>query len=196
MTIEPAHDCRPLVARPLVIFVIAVALAGCADDIPGSRPTYPGTSSANASPRSAQGSHDNGRSPQARAVGAYKGMWDDFVAAARTSNADDPRLRHHASGAALALIRRGLRSDRAKDVVTRGELTLRPRVVSMKPPTDPRRVRIRDCVDGTRWLTHSRHGERATGPAEAGQHRVEAVVTRKAGAWKVSAFFAEAAGTC
>lgn len=145
------------------------------------------------------------RTPQEQATEAYRAMWSDFVSAARSSNPDDPRLSDHSSNAALTLIRKGLRSDHAKGIVTRGSLTLRPRALSLKPKHHPRQVRIRDCVDSSRWLTYNvDSGNHRTG-GQAGRHRVEALVTRTDdgngggtgdGVWKVSAFFVEAVGTC
>lgn len=133
--------------------------------------------------------------PPGEALDAYRGMWADFVSAARTSNADSPLLPRHASGAALRLIRDGLRADRKDGRVTRGWLQLHPRVVSVKPKEDPRRVGVRDCADDTHWLLYTRSGRRAAG-SPPGHHHVEALVTRSGHAWRVSAFFVEKAGTC
>ncbi|GAA3368732.1 hypothetical protein GCM10020367_08270 [Streptomyces sannanensis] len=65
------------------------------------------------------------RTPAAEAAGAlaaYRAMWDDFAAAAKTSDASHPGLGAHASGAALQLLRHMMTKDREKDVVTRGRL--------------------------------------------------------------------------
>lgn len=175
----------------------ALAMPGCTDA--GTNHPTPTAGNSLSSPSASPASPASAASAAARepgeALNAYRAMWADFVAAARTSNADSPVLPRHASGAALRLIRDGLRADRKGGRVTRGWLQLHPRLVSVEPKDDPRRVRVRDCADDTHWLLYTRSGRRASGEPP-GRHHVEALVTRSGGVWKVNAFFVEKAGTC
>lgn len=133
---------------------------------------------------------------QRAAVAAWRAMWADDAGVVRTPDGNVAMLRRHATGRALALLRKGVRSDRRADVITEGHLVLHPRVAKLTPRRHARRVEIRDCVDDSHWLDYdarSRH-RRRMGPS--GRRRAEAVVTQTHGGWKVSAFFVEKPGMC
>lgn len=174
---------------------VVVLAAGCAADRSGVGHSTPQSSATRAPAASSPAPATPKKSRRAQALAAYRGMWSDFVAAGRTSNADDPALRRHTSGRALELIRSGLRSDRKDGVVSRGHLRLDPQVVKVKPKKHPVKIWIRDCADASRWLTYTRSGKRTKG-GSAGRHHVEALARLKKDTWKVTAFFVEKVGTC
>ena len=129
------------------------------------------------------------------ALSAYRAMWADLVAAARTSDYQSAALGDHATGEALTLFTQGLARDQLHDIVTRGHVVLAPVVTSVTPSAGPDRAAVSDCVDDSDWIEYTTTGARATNPA-GGRRRTTAVVTRHAGTWKVSELTVEAVGTC
>ena len=131
----------------------------------------------------------------ADALGAYRGLWADLVTAARTSDYRAPALGDHAAGEVLALFVRGLARDQLHGIVTDGHVVLDPVVTSASPSTDPDRVTVTDCVDDSHWIEYTTSGRRAANPA-GGRRRTTAVVTRRAGTWKVTELTVGAVRTC
>jgi hypothetical protein len=122
-------------------------------------------------------------------------MWQDMVAAARTSDYESPTLRRHAAGLALQLIVDSLRKDRQDGVVTLGEPALNPRVRASSPAARPTRVTIEDCGDDSNWLKYRASGE-LKNDVPGGRREIRAVVRNFAGVWKVVDFAVEATGSC
>lgn len=178
---------RPTLRRALVGLAVgsaAMGLAACGSSasttttIPGRGSTVVGAAT-----------------PSSLALAAYRGMWADLVAAARTSDYQSAALGDHATGAALTLFVQGLARDQLHDIVTRGHVGLDPVVTSLTPSTDPDRAAVRDCVDDSDWVEYKTSGGRAKNPA-GGRRRTTAVVTRHAGTWKVSQLTVGAVGSC
>jgi len=133
--------------------------------------------------------------PQTAAVEAYRGMWRAWVAAGATSDPNHPDLTRYASGDALTKARLALQTARDRGLVSKGEPVLNPRIDSASPPAKPRAVRIRDCIDTTKWLTYKASGELANdGPG--GRRDVVADVRLRAGTWKVIGFGIAGVGSC
>lgn len=128
-------------------------------------------------------------------LSAYRGMWADLVAAARTSDFQSPRLADHASGTALTLFVRGLARDQLHDIVTRGAPTLHPSVTSLVPSADPTRATVTDCFDDAAWVEYTTAGARAKNPP-GGPRRTTATLVRKGGVWKVNEITVGKVGTC
>lgn len=122
-------------------------------------------------------------------------MWADEVAAARTADYQSPLLAHHAAGAALSLLIRGLYSYRLQHLVIKGQLVTHPVVTSLSPPGAPTEATVLDCSDDTHWLVY-----RAAGGLEnnipGGRRRVTAVVRDLGGVWKVTQLNTGAEGSC
>lgn len=178
--------------RPVLVgLVVASALlgAGCSSDEPKTAPaTQPPSPSATPSlGPSAAAERD--------ALAAYRGMWNAFVEAAKTSDPVAPNLRQYASDQALKLIASSLYTDRDQGRVTKGDLVLNPQVTGVKPPQAPTEVTVVDCVDSTNWLQYKASGG-LWDDKPGGKHRTTATVKSSAGTWKVSSFILEDSGTC
>ena len=153
---------------------------------PGGTPVSSGASSG----------ADNAAPPGEQAMTAYRGMWNAFVAAAKTPSRPYPGLKRYAGGQALELIKTGLRAKAKAHVVTRGQLVLHPTIAKSVPRGHGRQIKIIDCVDDTHWLEYTKAGRLASDSGAAGRHHTEALVDRKRSAWRVSTWFIEKAGTC
>lgn len=165
--------------------IAVLLLAGCADDnssdvrpLPEAKPAETA-----ASPRP--------EVEYAEALVAYRAMWDDLAAAAATSDAEHPRLKAHAWGGALELLRYMMTEDRKKNVVAKGRLRLNPNVES----GDATRVVIRDCADASDWLHYTRDGE-LENDVPGGHHRVDATVRPYGGGWRVERLYIDQVGSC
>lgn len=121
-------------------------------------------------------------------------MWEAFAHAAKTSNQSDPQLSQYASEAALDSITSSLSKDRNAGLVTKGPLSVDPRVTAARPKTMPSEVDVVDCLDATHWLKYKRSGGLAD-KTPGGRHKVTAVV-KDVGGWKVTSFAARSAGSC
>ncbi|KPI17637.1 hypothetical protein OK074_1658 [Actinobacteria bacterium OK074] len=118
-------------------------------------------------------------------------MWNDLVVAARTSDADNPRLADHAEGGALQLLRHMMRENRKQVVVTKGKPEFAPVVTEGRPS----KVVIEDCADGSRWLQYAKDGS-LKDAVPGGHHRVDATVGKHGGRWLVDSLFIDEVGTC
>src|SRR5688572_23417041 len=76
------------------------------------------------------------------ALAAYRGMWNAFVEAGKTSDPDAPDVRKYSSDQALRLIVSSLYADREQSKVTKGELVLNPSVTEVKPVEAPTEVTV------------------------------------------------------
>lgn len=149
-----------------------------------------------ASPRPAapSGSAAPTRSPSdgtEAAVAAYRAMWDDLVAVARTSDETNPRLDDHAESGGLGLLRYMMREGKKQGVVGKGYVRLAP--VAKRVSTS--KVTILDCSDSTHWLQYRLDGTLKNN-VPGGHHRVEATVVQHDGRWVVNSLFIDAVGTC
>ncbi|MFC8849932.1 MULTISPECIES: hypothetical protein [unclassified Micromonospora] len=122
-------------------------------------------------------------------------MWDAFVEAGAVSDPDAPDLRKYASDQALKLIVNSLYTNRQQGKVTKGALTLSPKITGVKPDTTPTEAGVLDCVDSTNWLEYKVSGG-LWDDKPGGKHRTTATVKVSDGAWKVSSFVLEESGTC
>jgi hypothetical protein len=170
----------------LVVGVTALALASCGSSGTGTPTTTAATTTTAA---------DSTAAASSGALAAYRGMWADLVAAARTSDYRSPTLDDHATGAALTLFVQGLARDQLHDIVTKGHVVLDPAVSSLSPSTDPDRATVTDCVDDSQWIEYTTTGKRADNPA-GGRRHTTAVVARRAGGWKVTQLTVGSVGSC
>jgi hypothetical protein len=176
----------------LLAAVAGTLLAACGSGTGTATPGQTGPSTASpvttsASPASAA---------QAAALAAYTGMWKEMQAAAVTADWTDPRLASYASGEALQILVRGLRSDHTQGLVVKGTLVIHPKVISQKPPGNPGQVVIRDCSDDSHWLNYVAATGKLQNNVPGGHRLVEALVTTAAGQWTVSRLVVHAEGTC
>ena len=78
----------------------------------------------------------------------------DMAKAATTADWEDPSLAHHATGAALSVISRGLYADHLNGLVAKGEPKDYPVVTSTDSSVNPTTVMISDCGDSSHWLQY------------------------------------------
>jgi hypothetical protein len=126
-----------------------------------------------------------------RALAAYRAMWHDLTIASATSDISSPLLDDHASGAALQLMKYGLRKAAKKKVVTQGAPRIDPEVLSATTG----RITLRDCVDDTRWLNYKLNGE-LENDVPGGHSKTDVIVSRVGDTWKVSYFYLHGDGSC
>ncbi|HWO67481.1 MAG TPA: hypothetical protein VNO31_46355 [Umezawaea sp.] len=131
------------------------------------------------------------------ALAAYRGMWQDFVEAGRTSDWQSSKLGQHATGIALTNLSRGLYADHYNGLVTKGEPVLNPSVSSTAPAPDPNKVIVADCGDSTNWLKYRADNGQLSDTEPGGRQMINAIVEKQAdGSWKVSDFGVHDVGTC
>ncbi|MPZ79679.1 MAG: hypothetical protein GEV28_04475 [Actinophytocola sp.] len=124
-------------------------------------------------------------------------MWEDYAVAAETSNWQDPRLGQHATGTALTNITRGLYTDKANGLVSKGRPKVDPQVSSVEPASAPVKVIIADCGDSTDWIQYRVDTGEPADDIPGGRREINAVVEKQAGgAWQVTDFGVQEIGTC
>jgi len=131
-----------------------------------------------------------------KATEAYVGMWRDMAAAATTSDWQSPTIARHATGDALGVITRSLRTDHTDGVVTRGEPVNHPHVSTVDSTETPALIMITDCGDSTHWLKYRLDGE-PFDDTPGGRRSITAEVKLQSdGSWKVTRFAVQEVGTC
>ncbi|MBL7489721.1 hypothetical protein I6A60_29325 [Frankia sp. AgB1.9] len=129
------------------------------------------------------------------ALGAYRGMWADWVAVAATSDYQDPRLAQHLSGAAFSMVYKAVYLNKSQGLVGRGQPTLSPRVTAATPADNPTRITVIDCTDDSQWLRYTLDGK-PKDDTPGGRHLTEALLLQNAGVWKVDQLLIQEIGTC
>jgi hypothetical protein len=127
--------------------------------------------------------------PGEEAVAAYRGFWQDFIAAGDPMNPEDPRLGTHATGDQLAAVRKSFLAAKAAGNVIRGTLDLAPKTVTVEATT----VVVRDCYGDATGLYSAATGARQD-KETPGRQLVTATVVLADGVWKVSAIKHEGDG--
>ena len=181
-------------ARVLCTAAAALCLAagavGCASGTSGSQPparTDP--------PPSAPSSPAPAGDPRALAKAAYLGMWQAYVAAARTADYQAPGLDHYTAGGALSTLTHALYQEHQDGDVSLGQPVLHPAVTLVKGSSgEVTQADVTDCADGSHWLNYH------DGKLIAGQDvRSRSIVARLQpfnGTWKVTYLNVGLAGTC
>ncbi|GGS59612.1 hypothetical protein GCM10010171_63220 [Actinokineospora fastidiosa] len=184
--------------RAVTSAVSLAVLAACSSGDPASPP--PGTSSpagapsATSSPSTALSAEEKAKND---ALAAYRGMWQNFVEAGRTSDWQSPKLGQHATGVALTNLSRGLYADHYNGLVTKGQPVLNPTVSSVEPAGDPKKIIISDCGDSTDWLKYRADNGQLADNEPGGRQAINAIVEKQSdGSWKVSDFGVHDVGTC
>ena len=129
------------------------------------------------------------------AVKVYLAMWADMVEAATTSDYTSPRLADHADAQALLLLSGMLRAAHDHKVVVKGTPRFSPVVTAVTPSRKPIAVSLRDCADGSSWLSYRLDG-RLQDDVPGGRHLITATVGLYHGRWVVTRLSIGAVGTC
>lgn len=130
-----------------------------------------------------------------KALEAYVGMIQAWVAAAEIPDPDAPMLREFASGEALKRLVTDLYLAREEGTIGRGQPVSRPSVVDAIPSDIPTEVRLSDCLDDSTWLEYKTSGE-LRDDIPGGRHQVMVMVKDSDTGWKVDSFALQKVGTC
>lgn len=166
--------------------VLVVTVSACTKDKRTATPVAPPSSIATSTAPP---------SSEEAALRAYRGMWDAYVEAAKTSDPDAPDLRRYTSDNALKLIVSALVTNREDKKIVLGELKVEPKVTAIQADGNSPTATVLDCVDDTKWLVHKSSGE-LFNDVPGGRHRTTATVKASNGEWKVGQFTLEDSGTC
>jgi hypothetical protein len=173
------------------VAVALVLLAGCDDN--GDHPS-PASSAPGRTGSLPTSLAPSGVAAQA-AIIAYRGMWNAWVEAGKTSDSESPALRTYASGDALKLIVSALLTHKQNQQVSLGEPVVDPKVTEVKPADAPTEATISDCVNDEKWLLYKASGG-LVNDVPGGRHNMTATVTATNGTWQVSYFKLGKVGTC
>ena len=178
-------------ARQGAAILAAIAVLSACSSGDGDPATQSPSSSTTPTP-----SASSSPSAEAEALAAYRGMWQDMVTAARTSDYQSPLLARHATGPALTQIVQSLYRDKKDGVVTKGEPILDPEVTETALDADPPRVIVEDCGDSSKWLKYRVSTGKLKDNVPGGRRHIAATVVRTEGQWKVLGIAVSEVGTC
>jgi len=175
----------------LLVGATAVALSGCGPDRPSPTPsTTPATSATSAAPSPSP------TAGSATPLDAYRGMWKAYIDAIRIPDPNYPDLARYTQDDALAVFVRGLTSVQRDGLVGQGDVTLHPKVTTIRPDASPPTADIEDCVDTSKSHLVKKDGSPYQ-DTPGGNRAATARVTRLAdGTWKVTLFALRAVGSC
>ncbi len=177
------------------VIALAVAATGTACTSTAEQPVALPSSTTTPVQATSTTSPSQTATPEQQVVDAYLSMQKAFDKAGQTSNPDDPDLPKYAAGAALTLLRNGLRSMRGKGLIAKGETINHPKVESLTPPDAPRAARIRDCMDTRDDVAYKANGEPYK-DTPGGFRLVIADMERIDGFWKVTGMGVHGVGSC
>ncbi len=187
---SPATPRRP--ARVLWVCLVACALGAGLASCDSSTPPAASPTTRPSGPTSTS---PGGGDPSTEVLAAYREMWADLVAAARTSDFQSPLLSHYTTGDAHTLFVQGLAHDQLHGIVTRGEPVIDPRISSLTPAGHPTRATVTDCFDDAHWLEYTTSGARAKN-TPGGRRATTADLIMSRGTWKVTELAVGSVGSC
>jgi hypothetical protein len=172
------------------VFCLAAGTAGCASGTSGSQPPQR-TDPAPTAPSSPAPTGD----PKALAKAAYLGMWQAYVADARTADYQAPGLDHYAAGGALSTLTHALYQEHRDGDVTLGQPVLHPAVTLVKGSGGSvTQADVTDCADSSHWLNY--HDGKLIAGQDARDRHIIARLQPFNGTWKVTYLNVGLAGTC
>lgn len=182
--------------KAALLLLCAASAVACESGVPGT--STPSAQGSDEVPKQSPTSPPSPTDAAAeRALAAYRGMWQDFVAAGTTSDWQSPKLGQHATGVALTNLSRSLYADHYNGLVTKGEPALNPSVSSFEPPHAPVKIIVTDCGDSTQWLKYRADTGRPVDDKPGGRRLINAIVEKQSdGSWKVSDYGVHEVGTC
>lgn len=177
----------------LLLGTVVVALAGCGPDSPTPAPTTaPATSAATSTPSASPTAVAGAATP----LDAYRGMWKAYIEAIRIPDPSYPGLARYTQGDALAVFVRGLTSVQRDGLVGQGDVTLHPKVTTIRPDASPPTADIEDCVDTSKSHLVKKDGSPYQDTPGGNRAATARVTQLPDGTWKVSLFALRAVGTC
>lgn len=130
-----------------------------------------------------------------RAIAAYRGMWQAYAEAGRTSNPDDLGLSVYAIGNALKALQVGLETNKKQGLITTGKPIASPQVTSITPAAEPDSAEVSDCLDTTDFRRTKADGTPFT-DSPGGRRAVKATLKKINNQWKVTDFLPGEVGSC
>ncbi len=185
VTVVPGPPSR-LVRQALVGIALGLAAMLAACSSPAKTDTGPATTFTQAASSTSPTPTSTTADAEAAVLAAYRAYWDDVIAVGKTSDWRSSRLADHAAGEALAQARATFRTLKARGLVARGTVDLRPTVLSVKAS----RATLYDCNSTSNFLAYDaktgalrdkssgrRNGKTVTLVLERGTWKVVKVVT-------------------
>ena len=175
------------------LLLLVAATAGCTPD---RQPDSGNTSSPAPAPSLRAPSQDSRSTADARAIAAYRGMWNAYAAAGEVADPAHGDLAQYATGDALEALSGALDGYRKKEQVMKGRPVMNPRVTGRSPGNPIRQLEVEDCADSTNWLVYDKSGA-LTNDEPGGRRFIAATVkSAEGGVLKVSSFGVHEVGTC
>jgi len=177
---------------------VSVVLAACSASSAGSPSATASAAPAKITPSVSTYASKSPTDPSSVALDVYRGMWADWVEAAKTSDYSSPRLGDHATSQALLLVSGSLHRAHDANIVARGAPSLAPHVThvtSVTPSASPVAVSIADCVDATGWVNYTADGQ-PQNRNPGGKHEVTATVGLLDDRWRVTHLTVGETGSC
>jgi hypothetical protein len=172
------------------VLCLAAGAAGCASGTPGSQPPAR-TDPAPSAPSSPAPTGD----PRALAQAAYLGMWQAYVADARTADYQAPGLDHYTAGGALSTLTHALYQEHQDAEVSLGQPVLHPAVTLVKGSGGSvTQADVSDCADSSHWLNY--HDGKPVADQDLRHRLIIARLQPFNGTWKVTYLNVGLAGTC
>ncbi len=175
------------------LLLLAGTTAGCTSDrqpdntAPASRAPIPSLRAPSVDARS---------TADARAIAAYRGMWNAYASAGETAEPGHGDLARYTTGDALEALSGALDGYSKKEQVMKGRPVLKPRVLSRSPGNPVKQMEIEDCADTSDWLVYDKNGAPAD-DIPGGRRSIGATVKDTGnGVWKVSLLGVLEVGTC
>lgn len=129
-------------------------------------------------------------------LGAYSGMLDAYALAAETNDTSVPGLMTYAKGDARKQLGLTLLNHRGRNLHVEGRPVSAPRIESVSPDLNaPRRAKVVDCLDTSKWLLHNADGSVLAGD-RGGRRVYTAVLDNADGSWKVNTLVVQEIGSC
>ena len=175
------------------LLLLAGVAAGCTSD---RQPDSAASASRAPVPSLRAPSEDARSTADAKAIAAYRGMWNAYASAGESVEPGHGDLARYTTGDALDALSEALDGYSKKDQVMKGRPVLNPRVLSRSPGNPVRQMEIKDCADTSDWLVFDKNGAPAD-DEPGGRRSIGATVKDTGnGVWKVSLFGVREVGTC
>jgi hypothetical protein len=188
-----ARTRRRAVAAALVALM---AIAGCTDARPNTRPTT-SSQTATPTPTSSSVTPDPRASAMTDVLAAYVGFSDAASAAQRHPMRSPSGLKKFATDKALASTLATIALYRQQGIVVKGQATHDPQIVALSLDGDPATATIRDCVDITNVKAIYREtGKSALAPNQSQRHFATAQAVTVNGHWMIRTVASDRSRTC
>jgi hypothetical protein len=127
---------------------------------------------------------------------AYRGMWTAYVDASRIPDPQYAGLARYTQGDALKVFVNGLTSMQRDGLVGQGDVTVHPKVTTIRPNASPPTVDIEDCVDTSKTRLVKKDGSPYKDTPGGRQSATATASQLDDGTWKVTSFALQSVGTC